>query len=316
MKKVLMILLALALFLSGCQFSSNGHNSQTIKTEIAVNNTASNEKSDSNVVKDKEEISNIDNAKESWKWSFRDNHISLNNLQLYKSIDGGKSWTKVTIPIDKISKETYINAEGIVPFFSENNGWIAWVLPPTLYILKTTDGGLHWENLNFELGQRGEDIAAIQFITPNEGWILTVAHGAGMQINYLLKTTDGGRSWKEINITSDKNYTGLYSAGNFSNMIFYGHDNGWISVSNSISSETIIFKTADGGKTWSKISLPVPKSFKKYCVMSANVPIFTDSENGTLAVEYYGLNNNKPEKHIITYKSNNGGNSWEIAHVE
>ncbi|AEF17733.1 hypothetical protein Thexy_1705 [Thermoanaerobacterium xylanolyticum LX-11] len=309
MKKLLMIFLALALLLSSCQLDNK--NSLNITSKITAKHAASSEKSDLNIEKNKDTVS-----VEKWKWDFKDNHISLDNLQLYKSVDSGKSWNKISIPMDKIPKESYTDAESIVPYFLGDIGWVSWIVPPTLYTLKTTDGGLHWKKLSFEIEQLGEDIAALQFITADEGWVLTVLHGAGMQINYLLKTDNGGTSWKEIKITSDKNYTGLYSSGNYSNMIFYGRYNGWITVSNSTSSETVTYKTSDGGKTWSKVLLPVPKSYKKYYVMSANVPVLVGVKNYTFTVEYRGLSNNKTVKHAITYKSNDGGNKWEIAHID
>jgi len=43
-------------------------------------------------------------------------------LQLYKSVDGGKSWNKISIPMDEIPKESHADAESIVPYFLENNG--------------------------------------------------------------------------------------------------------------------------------------------------------------------------------------------------
>ncbi|AGB18637.1 hypothetical protein [Thermoanaerobacterium thermosaccharolyticum] len=65
---------------------------------------------------------------EKLKWDFKDNHISLYNLQLYKSIDGGKSWNKISIPMDEIPKKSHADAESIVPYFLENNGWVSWIV--------------------------------------------------------------------------------------------------------------------------------------------------------------------------------------------
>ncbi|MDN5316668.1 MAG: hypothetical protein PWR08_792 [Thermoanaerobacterium sp.] len=80
--------------------------------------------------------------------------------------------------------------------------------------------------------------------------------------------------------------------------------------------ETVIYKTSDGGKTWSKILLPVPKSYKKYYVMSANVPVLVGGKNYTFTVEYRELINNKTVNHVITYKSNDGRNKWEISYID
>lgn len=152
MKKLLMIFLALALLLSSCQLDNK--NSLNITSKITVKHAASSEKSDLNIEKNKDTVS-----VEKWKWDFKDNHISLDNLQLYKSVDSGKSWNKISIPMDKIPNESYTDAESIVPYFLGDIGWVSWIVPPTLYTLKTTDGGLHWKKLSFEIGQLGEDIA-------------------------------------------------------------------------------------------------------------------------------------------------------------
>ncbi|WP_240951518.1 YCF48-related protein [Caldanaerobacter subterraneus] len=259
---------------------------------------------------------NIQNEK--WKWSFKDNKISsLKDLQLYKSDDGGKTWTQIYIPVDKIPESDYEDAENIVPYFMDNNGWIAWIVSPTLYILKTTDGGLNWDILKFEIDKYGEAISALQFMTPEEGWLLTTVNGVGMQINYLLKTDDGGKTWENVNVTGEKNYDGIYSAANSSNMKFYNKNNGWISISNNLGPDPLLFRTTDGGKSWRKIELSVPKVYKDYYLSSANVPVFTDSKNGELILELCKHNkDNKLEKHILVYETTDGGNMWELIRAD
>lgn len=301
MKKIFFGLLILTLFFSGCQ-SSVG----------SVKNNDNLAKSHNQNVSEDVTPSNLQSEK--WKWSFKDNKISsLKDLQLYNSDDGGKTWAQIYIPVDKIPESSYKDAENIVPYFMGNNGWIGWIVPSTLYMLKTTDGGLKWDILKSNIGKYGEAISALQFVTSEEGWILTTMNGAGMQINYLLKTNDGGKTCENVNITGKKNYDGIYSAANRSNMKFYNKNNGWISISNNNGPDPLLFRTTDGGKSWLQIKLSIPKSYKNCYLSSANVPVFTDSKQGKLILELYGPNkDNKLEKHILVYETIDGGNTWRL----
>ena len=302
MRKIFFGLLILTLFFSGCQNSIGSFKNNDNLTQAYNQNVSKN-------------VTNNDIQREKWKWSFKDNKISsLKDLQLYKSDDGGKTWTQVYIPINRIPESDYKDAENIVPYFMGNNGWVGWIVPSTLYILKTTDGGLKWDILKFDIGKWGETISALQFVTSEEGWILTTMNGVGMQINYLLKTTDGGKTWENVNITGKKNYDGIYSVADRSNMKFYDKNNGWISISNYNGPDPLLFRTTDGGKNWSRIKLSIPKSYKNCYLSSANVPVFTDSKHGKLILEIYKQNKeNKYEKYILVYQTTDGGKTWKIS---
>ncbi|WP_434639706.1 hypothetical protein PQ743_10470 [Thermoanaerobacterium thermosaccharolyticum] len=297
MKRFLAGLLILALFLTGCGIGAKQSN--TISQNTISNSSSKANESDF-----------------MWKWSFKNNHKTLENLQIFKSLDGGNSWTQINLPIDILSKDVYSNVyvENVVPYFLDSdNVWISWINnnDESLYILKTTDGGKTWNKLSYKLPQLSQSISKIQFVTPNTGWLLAVSDGAAeQQIKYLFKTNDGGKTWEKINVTSSDSYSGLPLVGTSTDMIFYGADNGWIGVSNPISADVILYKTGDGGNTWSKVSVPTPQSFEKYCIISASVPIFKDDKNGTLNIDFYRTNDGKSENHTVTYVTNDGGNSW------
>ncbi|WP_434630982.1 hypothetical protein PQ689_10410 [Thermoanaerobacterium thermosaccharolyticum] len=297
MKRFLVYLLILALFLTGCGIAAKQSN--TISQNTISNSSL------------KTNVSDI-----RWKWSFKNDQNTLENLQIFKSLDGGNSWTQINLPIDILSKDVYSNiyVENVVPYFLDpDNVWISWINnnDESLYILKTTDGGKTWNKLSYKLPQLSQSISKIQFVTPNTGWLLAVSDGAAeQQIKYLFRTNDGGKTWEKINVTSSDSYSGLPLVGTSTDMIFYGADNGWIGVSNPISADVILYKTGDGGNTWSKVSVPTPQSFEKYCIISASVPVFKDDKNGTLNIDFYRTNDGKSENHTVTYVTNDGGNTW------
>jgi len=328
MKRLFAGLLVLTLFLSGCgsgtiksnNISSNKSN-KVISENVTTNkNLKTNQNSATNSAKNK--TSNVDITNIQWKWSFKNNHKTLENLQIFKSTDKGNSWTEITLPINTFPKDAYSDTyvENVEPYFLDSdNGWISWINynNEKLYMLKTTDGGKTWNKLSYNLPQLAQSISKIQFVTPNTGWLLAVSDGAAeQQIKYLFETNDGGKTWKKINVTSSDSYSGLPLVGTSTDMIFYGANNGWIGVSNPISADVILYKTSDGGNTWSKVSVPTPKGYEKYCIVSASVPVFKDDKNGTLDINLYGTDNGKSEGHTVTYVTNDGGNTWSTNSVK
>jgi photosystem II stability/assembly factor-like uncharacterized protein len=84
--------------------------------------------------------------------------------------------------------------------------------------------------------------------------------GQGWEVsgNALNMTSDGGRSWHDI--------TPANSQGNCCTVFFIDPMRGWAGGAWSIASPTLkIFRTADGGTSWSLISEPGPTSFSPCC---------------------------------------------------
>jgi photosystem II stability/assembly factor-like uncharacterized protein len=97
---------------------------------------------------------------------------------------------------------------------------------------------------------RGNPVAPIGLLSEREGW-----ETSGQSLNM---TSDGGRSWHDI--------TPANSQGNCCTVFFIDSMHGWAGGAWSIASPTLkIFRTADGGTTWSQISEPGPTSFSPCC---------------------------------------------------
>jgi photosystem II stability/assembly factor-like uncharacterized protein len=70
-------------------------------------------------------------------------------------------------------------------FFDQLNGWI---VGQDQTILKTTDGGSHWDSM---LPSGSEHYFSVYFTSLLNGWIA----GAANQLGVIKKTTDGGTTW-------------------------------------------------------------------------------------------------------------------------
>lgn len=143
-------------------------------------------------------------------------------------------------------------------FINENRGWIA---GSGGTLLRTDDGGKTWsKTINFT----EDTIRQVYFFDENNGWLLcerSVYNAVGNSPSYLLKTDDGGTSWKAINLTTGRE--------RFSKILFTAKNTGL-----AIGESGAYFVLQEDGKTWKKRSAPVP-----FLLTNG---IFTDNLHGTI----------------------------------
>lgn len=158
---------------------------------------------------------------------------------VFHTADGGRTWSQQgptndpanLFGIDSVDGNTVVAV-----------GYVCCVGPQ---ITRSVDGGKTWEVLPPQLSSYGGRFRAVQFADLNTGWITGDA-GA------LLKTRDGGATWKQ------QNPLGLFGSGAaFVDLSFVDDLTGWVAayVSNS---EGFLLHTTDGGRSWEQQSLPVP----------------------------------------------------------
>lgn len=160
-------------------------------------------------------------------------------------IDGGLSYTRDGGKTFQILGKT--DAEGAGPrsitganqvlFLSAQNGWAVGEDPNHGdYLLSTRDGGNTWEQRYPNPGP----VKGFSFVSGETGFGL----GELSDENALLETQDGGESWQEIT-----NFTGSYSSyGQSAYFRFFDAKNG---VAVHVETKWQVFRTRDGGKTWS-----------------------------------------------------------------
>ena len=94
--------------------------------------------------------------------------------------DGGTTW-KSTMPLPA--------AVGTIDFVDMQQGWVT----DGMVLYSTSDGGQHWAKLS--PGANFNQVTDLSFVSSTTGWAIV---GQSSNSSYLLKTTDGGKTWTPI----------------------------------------------------------------------------------------------------------------------
>lgn len=106
---------------------------------------------------------------------------------LFRSEDGGGTWTKVTLPV----KHEAPDIMAVTP--DPREAGIVYVATHEAGVLKTTDGGRSWSEINAGLGGHDVHGLALDPNTPSKLHALVRDGRDG-----LYRTTDGGRKWVRV----------------------------------------------------------------------------------------------------------------------
>lgn len=108
-------------------------------------------------------------------------------------------------------------------------------------VAHTTDGGCHWKVLWTSKENPDESYYDIYFLNEREGWLAGIANGG------LYQTTDGGRTWEDILLPTEKIHV--------SHVYFRTSLEGWIIARpmNTGDAEGF-FHTIDGGHQWKQLN--------------------------------------------------------------
>jgi photosystem II stability/assembly factor-like uncharacterized protein len=102
---------------------------------------------------------------------------------VYMTHDGGTTW-KSTTPLAAVF--------GTIDFVDMQHGWAT----DGMIIYNTSDGGQHWAKLS--PGANFKQITYLSFVSSTTGWAISRQSNTS---SFLLKTTDGGKTWTPIPIS-------------------------------------------------------------------------------------------------------------------
>ncbi|OQX75687.1 MAG: hypothetical protein B6D61_09945, partial [Bacteroidetes bacterium 4484_249] len=230
--------------------------------------------------------------------------------------NGGDNWTEIELP-----SFSWFGAKSVC-FLNENNVFSVGNMG---MIFKSSDGGLNWQS-KLERTFWG-DIYEVQFINAQTGYALAESKQGGMLYSDFKKTTDGGNTW--TNMGGVWNDNGAF--------YFVNPDTGFLTA---VDFGLQVYKTTDAAENWTQIETGFdfePQAIKFYgenlglIVGEWQIIKTTDSGNTWEGVNYsptfwpvfYDIEYISDEEIFIAgtdenyyttavYKSNDGGNTWEM----
>lgn len=131
-----------------------------------------------------------------------------------------------------------------VYFLDQNRGWVAGTGGTLLH---TTDGGESWKRL---LALTRDTLHDVYFADENVGWLIAERDLLKLKTNdeprsYLLKTEDGGFSWRRIFLNNNDANARLVR------LVFTDSQHGWV-----FGESGVVFATSDGGVHWMRQRSP------------------------------------------------------------
>ncbi|WP_010274175.1 WD40/YVTN/BNR-like repeat-containing protein [Paenibacillus senegalensis] len=201
-------------------------------------------------------------------------------LSVYRTEDGGENWLSIT-PAPK--------ARGVglpsMQFLDSRHGWAAISTEAQqIHIWYTKDGGDTWGHT--ELASSGYP-AALSFVTPEIGWLISVYDVAmGKSGKLLHKTENGGIDWELISLSPyEGDAVGRIPAelplhGHVVDMFFQDRQTGWLSVTGPAPIPQL-YRSLDGGVTWSAALLEFPEELPQTDITIDQGPVFASGMDRT-----------------------------------
>lgn len=240
----------------------------------------------------------IDMVDEVYGWGITETEVVSTN-------DGGVTWYNVTPP-----GLTDVGYSVFTDFLDASHGWVQTVDPNNYpnggTIYRTTDGGLSWEAFQtpFSAGD-------MEFLDVNNGWMMAdLGVGAGSMAIAIFQTSDGGATWTRT-YTNDPSIEGagdsLPLGGIKVMMVPVDMNTAWVGGVIYSSGSTYLFRTDDGGKTWSQVTMMLPGKAQSSELTIEQVRFFSPTR-GFLAIRLTSTT-----QETIVFTTNDGGETWDPA---
>ncbi len=218
-----------------------------------------------------------------WDMVFVDENIGfVIGNSIYKTTDGGKQWLEVSLPkgpwfdpqFDKSGYGVFVD----INFLNEKEGVAAYMLCDPSWItgcgtglVMTKDGGVTWKDMPIKVDNL-DIVSAVVFTSGTTGFVggvLVNSNNYDASENVILKTEDGGASWRQVSVTHDIRHGQGLTIEFADDQVGYAYQTGYQST------EDTIFITEDGGESW--------KTFAAYDHVTGMAVIASDEIFATLA---------------------------------
>jgi photosystem II stability/assembly factor-like uncharacterized protein len=181
---------------------------------------------------------------------------------LYRTADGGLSWTSANIPF----------SSGDIRFLDANGGWALAGLgvgagSNAVAVFQTTDGGGTWMQKytnDPNLADSGDSLplgglkAGIAPVNMQTAYVYGVTYSSGMP--YLFRTDDGGTDWSQVSLPLPPGAENFELGIDQGQMKFVSPTDGFIAMRLTGSTyQLAVYITRDAGKTWTLTPTLLPE---------------------------------------------------------
>jgi photosystem II stability/assembly factor-like uncharacterized protein len=172
---------------------------------------------------------------------------------LFKTTDGGKTWTKVlyvdakTGCVDVVMDPHHPQTLYAAMWQAQRTAWNLTSGGPGSGLYKTADGGAHWTEISshpgFARGLLGKMGVAVSASNPRIVYAIVQAEHGG-----VFRSDDAGATWRRVNREMKLRQRAFYYMG-----IYVDPKNPNVAYAPQVDGD---YKTTDGGKTWKALRPP------------------------------------------------------------
>jgi photosystem II stability/assembly factor-like uncharacterized protein len=225
--------------------------------------------------------------------------------------EGPVSGSRLSSPTPTPTKGDQIPMPSSAQLSAPSNN-VVWALIANSALFRSTDKGNAWEQRSLPAAIGGGLLEA-SFVDDRKGWLLhpgvaaSQCSDAGAEI---WRTTDGAMTWQRVaNVDQQNQASGLGFSQCKESLSFVDATHGFVAAGDGNFSPTI-YRTADGGKTWSGSTLPDPPDFKTSPGGSALRAGLVNRFGSTLYVQARGQQAGDIPDRQYMFRSTDGGATW------